>query len=113
MNTLDHRARRLRHRRRRGSPPTRIAVAHARGDGLLLLEGEAVAAPSGVVMQMIAHGPQKIGRALDLVGLARDEHAEAHEIAEDRHPPAGARRPQGDVEIAQPPAPFFTSGSSR
>ena len=74
----------------------------ARADRLLLVEGQPVAATARVVVQVVAHRPQENRtRCADLVRLARDEHAEAHQIAEALHPPAGARRPEGDVEIAQ------------
>ena len=61
-------------------------------DGLLLFEGQPVAAPPRVMVQVVAHRPEKLARGVDLVGLARHEHAEPHQIAE-RSPRASGRAP--------------------
>ena len=68
-----------------------VAVSHRDAEGLLLLEPEAVGLPARARVEAVSHAPQELLGRGDLVRLARDEHAEAHELAPSAE--LGRRRP--------------------
>ncbi len=86
------------------------AVTEQRRDGLLLVEGEAIAAPPRVRVEQVADAKELLGRREDLGGLARDQRADAHQLLRLAHAEAGLGGPAGDVQIAQPPLPVLHVG---
>ncbi len=78
-----------------------VGVAHAPADFALQVEGEAVLAAAGEEMQVAAHRPQEILRALETLRLVGIEHLALDEIGHVVDAIDVFRDPEKRVEIAQ------------
>ncbi len=70
---------------------------------LLRVEGDAIAAAPGAHVQAGPHAPQERLRRRQLLGLARHQHADLHELPRLADVVARPRRPAREIEIAQAP----------
>ena len=90
--------------------PGAVAIAHALGDFRLNVEGQAVFRPSGQIMQMAAHGPQKLLSLDETGGSLFADDVQLHQILDPDHAVLIAGNPEQQMQVAQPALAFLDIG---